>query len=178
MSKSNYLETALLQMIFNGTAIANLADNAGVEPLDVLYVSLHTADPGETGTASPLASCGRFAVTFNAAASATCVNDASASVVTSASGTISHVALWDASATATANCLWSGALATTKNVNVGDTITLSTAVPGLAQGAAFIVFPGCDHNPDTCDTKFANSLNFGGAPWFPIDNHFTGDTAF
>lgn len=62
--------------------------------------------------------------------------------------------------------------------HVGDTITLSTAVPGLAQGAAFIVFPGCDHNPDTCDTKFGNSLNFGGAPWFPIDNPFTGDTAF
>lgn len=49
MSKSNAFENALLQLIFNATAIANLADNAASSPLTNLYVSLHTADPGEAG---------------------------------------------------------------------------------------------------------------------------------
>jgi len=31
-------------------AIANIADNAATAPLTDLYVSLHTADPGEAGT--------------------------------------------------------------------------------------------------------------------------------
>lgn len=64
------------------------------------------------------------------------------------------------------------------SAHVGDTITLTTPVPGLAQDAEFIVYPGCDHTPDTCDTRFSNSLNFGGAPWFPVKNPFTGDSAF
>lgn len=52
MSKSNAFENALLQLIFNATAIANLADNAASSPLTNLYVSLHTADPGEAGNQS------------------------------------------------------------------------------------------------------------------------------
>jgi hypothetical protein len=52
MSKSNAFENALLQLIFNATAIANLADNASSSPLTNLYVSLHTADPGEAGNQS------------------------------------------------------------------------------------------------------------------------------
>jgi len=49
MSKSNAFENSLLKLIFNATAIANLADNAASSPLTNLYVSLHTADPGEAG---------------------------------------------------------------------------------------------------------------------------------
>lgn len=49
MSKSNALETDLLGILFNATAIANIADNAGSGPLSDLYVSLHTANPGEAG---------------------------------------------------------------------------------------------------------------------------------
>lgn len=52
MSKSNAFENSLLKLIFNATAIANLADNAASSPLTNLYVSLHTADPGETGDQS------------------------------------------------------------------------------------------------------------------------------
>ena len=50
MSKSNNLETSILALIFNATAIANVADNAATAPLTNLFVSLHTADPGEAGT--------------------------------------------------------------------------------------------------------------------------------
>lgn len=50
MSKGNTFENDLLKLIFNGTAIANLADNAASSPLTSLYASLHTADPGEAGS--------------------------------------------------------------------------------------------------------------------------------
>lgn len=50
MSKSNATETSLLQLIFNATAWANLADNASSSPATNLAVHLHTADPGEAGT--------------------------------------------------------------------------------------------------------------------------------
>lgn len=49
MSKGNSFETDLLALIFNGTPIANIADDAAASPLTSLYVSLHTADPGEGG---------------------------------------------------------------------------------------------------------------------------------
>lgn len=49
MSKSNVFENDWLKLIFNATAIANVADNAASAPLTNLYVSLHTADPGEAG---------------------------------------------------------------------------------------------------------------------------------
>lgn len=38
----------LLLLIFNATAIANIADNAASSPITNLYVSLHTADPTTT----------------------------------------------------------------------------------------------------------------------------------
>ncbi len=48
-SKGNTTENDLLKLIFNATAIANIADNAGTSPLTSLYLSLHSADPGEAG---------------------------------------------------------------------------------------------------------------------------------
>ena len=62
--------------------------------------------------------------------------------------------------------------------HAGDMVTLTSPVPGLAQGAAFTAHPGCDHTPATCDAKFGNLPNYGGAPAFPIKNPFTGDSAF
>lgn len=52
MSKSNAYETAILALIFNATAFADLAQDDGSSPATNLYVSLHTADPGEAGTQS------------------------------------------------------------------------------------------------------------------------------
>jgi len=49
MSKGNTFENDWLRLVFNATAIANMADNAGSSPLTNLHVSLHTADPGEAG---------------------------------------------------------------------------------------------------------------------------------
>ena len=49
MSKGNTFENDLLKLIFNATAISLIADNAASTPLTNLFVSLHTADPGEAG---------------------------------------------------------------------------------------------------------------------------------
>lgn len=52
MSKSDFLENAILKLIFNATAIANIADNAAASPLTNLFWSLHTADPTDAGNQS------------------------------------------------------------------------------------------------------------------------------
>lgn len=49
MSKSNAFENSLLLLIFNATAIADLAEDDTTSPATTLTVSLHTADPGEGG---------------------------------------------------------------------------------------------------------------------------------
>lgn len=49
MSKGETFENDLLKLIFQAVAIANIADNAASSPLADLYISLHTADPGEAG---------------------------------------------------------------------------------------------------------------------------------
>src|SRR6516162_2090 len=48
--KATTFDNDLLKLIFNGTPIPNLADNAATSPLTNLYASLHTADPGVGGT--------------------------------------------------------------------------------------------------------------------------------
>ena len=50
MSKGNTFENDFLKLIFNATAIADLAENDATSPATTLTVSLHTADPGEAGT--------------------------------------------------------------------------------------------------------------------------------
>lgn len=49
MAKSTTYSADLLKLALNGTAIANIADNAA-SPLTNLYVALHTADPTASGT--------------------------------------------------------------------------------------------------------------------------------
>jgi len=53
MSKSNALETAWLALLFNNTDIPDIGDAGGLRgsvAAGSLYLSLHTADPGEAGT--------------------------------------------------------------------------------------------------------------------------------
>ena len=49
MAKATTISNDLLKLLYNATAIANIADNAGTAPLTNLYVALHTADPGAGG---------------------------------------------------------------------------------------------------------------------------------
>ncbi|MBX2825822.1 MAG: hypothetical protein KTR33_13910 [Gammaproteobacteria bacterium] len=50
MTATNTTETQVLELIMTADAWANIADNAGTSPLTNLYISLHTADPGEAGS--------------------------------------------------------------------------------------------------------------------------------
>jgi len=52
MSKGDTFENDWLKLIFNATAIADLAENDTSSPATTLTVALHTADPGEGGTQS------------------------------------------------------------------------------------------------------------------------------
>lgn len=49
-SKGNTWENDYLKLLFNATAVANIADNAASAPLTQLFVGLHTGDPGEAGS--------------------------------------------------------------------------------------------------------------------------------
>ena len=54
MSKSNTFENDLMKLIFNNVDIANVGDAGGLRgsaSAGSLWWSLHTADPGEAGTA-------------------------------------------------------------------------------------------------------------------------------
>lgn len=54
MSKSNTFENDILKLILNNVSITDIGDSAGLlqsTTAGSLWLSLHTADPGETGTA-------------------------------------------------------------------------------------------------------------------------------
>ncbi len=121
MTISNYLENKLLDLVLRNTTFP---------PIVSVWASLHTADPGETGTGAPLASTPRFQVTFNPAVSATSVNAAQALGVGSATGTVLWMALWDGSATATANCLWTASMTSggARAINAPTTWVLASGV--------------------------------------------------
>lgn len=50
MAKGNTWAADILGLLFNATAVANIAINATSSPLTNLYVSLHTANPGAGGS--------------------------------------------------------------------------------------------------------------------------------
>jgi len=52
MALSNTFANDLAKLVFQGTPIAGLADNAASAPLSALWVALHTADPGAGGAQS------------------------------------------------------------------------------------------------------------------------------
>lgn len=138
MSKSNVFENDLLKLIFNATAIANVADNAASSPLGNLYVSLHTADPGEAGNQStseiaytgytrvavPRTS-GGFVVSANSVSPAAAINFPAG---TGGAGTATHFGIGTASSGA-GKLLYSGTV--TPNIVCGNGIT-----PQLTSGSS------------------------------------------
>jgi hypothetical protein len=49
VGKGNTLSNSILNLIFNATPIANIADNAASAPLTEVWIALHTADPTASG---------------------------------------------------------------------------------------------------------------------------------
>lgn len=133
MSATNEFETNLLKHIFQNLAIANIGDANGVLPSATagsLYVSLHTADPGEAGdqttSEANYTGYGRVAVARSDAAWTVSGNEASnAAKVTfgacsAGSNTITHFGIGTAETTA-GHLLFSGALTASLAVSAGIT---------------------------------------------------------
>lgn len=62
--------------------------------------------------------------------------------------------------------------------HVGDTITMTHPIVDLGPGATVDAWPGCDHTIGTCSTKFSNILNYGGFPYVPKKNPFSGTNVY
>lgn len=128
MSKGNTFENDLLLLVFNATAIANLADNAASSPLTNLYVSLHTADPGEAGnqTSNECAytSYARVAVARSGSGWTVSGNTVSNAALiqfpqcTGGSESVTHVGIGTA-ASSTGKLLYKGALSASLAVSSG-----------------------------------------------------------
>lgn len=141
MSKGNTFENDLLGLIFNNTDIADIGDASGLQnsaTAGSLYVALHTADPGEAGTAATseatYTNYARVAVARSGAgwtvSGATATNAAQITFPQcGASGnTITHVSITTA-ASGTSKILYSGAL--NSSLSVALNITPLFAASGL-----------------------------------------------
>ena len=133
MSKSNTFETDLLLLIFNNTNIGLVGDATGIRgstAVGDLFLSLHTADPGEAGTQattevaytsyarkSVARTGGNFTVTGNAVALAA-AQDFPAG--TGGSGTATHFGI-GTSASGAGKLLYKGAI--TPSIVCGDGVT-------------------------------------------------------
>ena len=133
MSKTNDFENDLLLLLFQNTNIANLGDATGVRgstSAGSLFVSLHTADPGEAGNQSTseisytgyarvglARTNGNFTVSGNAVSF---VANVDFGACTAGSGTATHFGIGVASSGAT-RLLYKGALSPTIAVSSGVT---------------------------------------------------------
>jgi len=128
MSATTSFDNSILNLIFQAANITNIADNTVTSPATVLYISLHTADPGKTGNQttneSAYTSYARVSVartsggwTINTGTS-TITNAGVVTFPTCTGGTsvITHFGIGLAS-TGTGTLLFSGALATSTSVS-------------------------------------------------------------
>jgi hypothetical protein len=133
MSATNAFETALLTLYFNNTDHANIGDAAGLQNSATagnFYVSLHTADPGETGTQTTseatYTSYARVAVARSGSGwtiSTNNVSNAAAVTFPAATGgtnTITHFGIGSDSS-GTGNLFFKGALSSSLAVSNGIT---------------------------------------------------------
>lgn len=137
MSKGNTFENDWMKLIFQATAVANIADNAASSPLTSLYVSLHTADPGEAGdqTTSEISYTGYARVAVARTSGGWTVTNNSVSPVANidfgamtagAGGTVTHFAVGTASSGA-GKLLYSGTVTPNIVVATGVTPRITTA---------------------------------------------------
>lgn len=137
MSMSNASELALLNLLFKNVAWADVGDAAGLQPSGAagdMYISLHTADPGETGTQATSEisytgysriSVARSGVGWNVSLDSGVGTATNAAVVqfgecTGGTGTVTHFAIGLQSSGAGA-VLYSGALDSSRTISTGVT---------------------------------------------------------
>lgn len=135
MSKTDTWENSLLLLLFNNTTMANVGDATGLRGTTTagqLFLSLHTADPGETGNQTTneisytgyarvglnrASGAGGFTVTANSVSPA---GNVDFGACTAGSGTATHFGIGTAS-TGTGILLYKGALSPTIAVSTGVT---------------------------------------------------------
>jgi hypothetical protein len=143
MSATNAFETSILQHIFQNADVAAIGDATGIRGSTAagsLFVSLHTADPGEAGsqTTNETAYTGyaRASVARSAAGWAVTASNASNAAVvsfgpcTAGTATITHFGIGTAS-TGAGNLLFKGALTASIAVTTTSNATQSFAIGQL-----------------------------------------------
>ena len=135
MSKGDTFENDWLKLIFQATAIANIADNAATSPLTNLYVSLHTADPADAGNQTTnetaYTSYARVAVARTSGGWTVTGNSVSPTAnidfpaCTGGTATITHFGIGTASS-GTGKLLYSGTVSPNISVSSGVTPRLTT----------------------------------------------------
>lgn len=144
VSATNAFETSLLGLIFSNSNIANIGDATGLRgstTAGVFYISLHTADPGETGDQSTseagYTSYARISVARSGAGWTVSGNTVSNAAVvqfpaaTGGSATVTHFGIGTSSAGA-GNLLLSGAL--NSSLAISNGITPAFAIGALTCG--------------------------------------------
>lgn len=135
--KGNTWESDLLNLIFHGDNVANIADNAATSPLTSLWLALHTATVGEAGNQTTNeASYGAYARVAVARSSAASGFKVTGSTVylgsnkdfpaaTSGSASCTYFSVGTASS-GTGKVLYWGAISPTISVSTGVTPRLTT----------------------------------------------------
>lgn len=147
MSKSDYHENAYLKLVFNGTPIVGIADNAAVSPVTQLKVALHTADPGESGlqSTSELAYTGYARAITARDATGWLVSGSNAYPVDpvefpektgGAGGVAAYASVGDG---ITDNILWSGPITPNLNCTVDGVVPRLKGLSWFASGTASVV---------------------------------------
>ena len=141
MSKSDTFENDVMLLIFNNTAIANIGDAGGVRAsvaAGSLYWALHTADPGEAGTAvtsetaytgyariakARASGAGGFTVTGNSVSPAENIDFGECTAA--AGGAITHASIVN-TASGAGKLMWSGTVTPNITMAVGVIPRLKT----------------------------------------------------
>ncbi|MDD5374425.1 hypothetical protein [Acidithiobacillus sp.] len=147
MSAGNTAETDILKLIFNNTTWTGLGDATGAVGSTVagsLYVALHTADPGETGSQTTseanYTSYDRVAVarstagwTVSGTAPTQAANAAAITfpACTGGSSTCTYFSVGRVSYSSAGEILFSGALSSPSSLAVTNGITPSFAIGAL-----------------------------------------------
>lgn len=128
MPKSTTFSNDLAALIFNATAIANIADNAASSPLTSLYLSLHTASPGIGGSQltneTAYTNYVRVAVTRNSSGWTVSGGAATLNALTQfaqcgvTGATVTHVAIGTASS-GSGKVLYAGSLTASRSISDG-----------------------------------------------------------
>jgi hypothetical protein len=128
-AKGSTFDNDFLKLVFNATAIGNIADNAATSPLTNLFVSLHTADPtvggSQTSSEATYTSYARVSVARTSGGwtvSGSSVTNAAAvnfPTCTGGSNTCTHIAVGTLTSGA-GKILYVGALTNSVAVSLGN----------------------------------------------------------